>query len=193
MIFFLLFSKSVNAYSRRSERLLIYLCTVLFFAVVLFCIIQIFFLQIEQSHEQMGSQIEPSISFFSDEILFSLYLLFFLLSSLGGEAVRMVRKDLDAAEIAFQAWVNERKKGKWRFVFKQVFGSSLAMTLLAALSLVALVALLIAYPALRGGANPITLGIAILIVIGIWVAIALGVWHLNIKYQDEVLRLIRQR
>ena len=188
MIFFLLFSKSVNASSRKTDRLLIYLCTALAFAGILFCIVRIF-CRIEQLYVQMGSQIELSISFCSNEILFFLFLLFllYLPSGLGGEAVGMIRKDLDEAEIAFQTWIIEKEKGKRRFVFKRVFGSWGA-TLLAAL---AVVALLIAFP--RWANMIITLVIFSLIMTGIAFAIALGVWHLNIKYQDEVLRVIRQR
>lgn len=182
MIFFLLFSKSMNNSSGTLGRRLTYLCTVFFFAVVMFSIAQMYGLMEQMYVEQMYGQMEQAKSVFSGETLFPLSLLFYLFFMLGGDAIKMTRKDLDAAEIAFQAWVMEKKKGKQRFVLKRF-----AVALLAELPLM----FLMAYPAVSTGANIITLVISGLIVIGIWLAIVISIWHLNIKYQDDVYRLLR--
>lgn len=172
MTFFLLFSKSFYNSNRTFGRLLIYLCTILSMIATVFFLVYLADLPDHQSN-----------SVFSGDLLYFLLILCPLLGMLASDAIRMVRKDLDAAEIAFQAWLKWKKKGKLRFILK-CFGGVLIWEL-AWMFLMAL-------QVLKVGANMITVIITSLIVIGILLAIAINVWHLNLKYQDDVETLMKQ-
>ena len=171
MIFFLLFSKSINNAGRTLARLLIYLSTILIAVAAVFFVLQL--------GGYLSGDMDQSKLVFSVDIALPLIVLFTLLLSLCGDAIRMTRKDLDAAETALQAWSKEKKKGKQRFVLKGF---------VAALFWVLVFLLIEAFCA---GVNMINVIIAGLILTGIGWAIVLSIWHLNNKYQDDVETLIK--
>ena len=171
MIFFLLLSKSIGRSSRILNRLFIYISTCLIAVAAMFFVLQ------------LNGYTNQSNLFASVDILLPSLVLCTLALFLCGEAIRVTRKDLDAAEVVFEVWLKEKRRGKRQFIVKRFATVMIAVALLMAST---------AYITDSSGITPMSAITSGLLLVGIGWAIVLGIWHLNNKYQDDVGFLIER-